>query len=532
MNRQDNEHTTKPGLTLGIEFGSTRIKAVLTDNDHQIAAIGSHTWENQLVDGMWTYSTEAIWNGLQDCYRDLTAQYRQSTGEDIRTLSAIGFSGMMHGYLAFDANDHLLVPFRTWRNTCTGEAAQALSDLFTYNIPQRWSIAHLYQAILNNEPHVSDIRFFTTLAGYIHFKLTGERVLGVGEASGMFPIDSKTGDYNRDMMQQFDACAAQHGFTQKLSGLLPKVLPAGACAGQLTPEGALLLDPTGTLQPGIPLCPPEGDAGTGMVATNSVAVRTGNVSAGTSIFAMVVLEQALHNWYPKIDMVTTPDGKPVAMIHCNNCTSEINAWVSLLKEFAETIGSSVSTAELYPLLFQNALEGAADCDGVTACGYCSGEPIVGLENGYPLLMRKPESQLTLANLMRSQIYASVATLQIGMELLTQREHVRIDRLTGHGGLFKTPEVGQKFLAAAVNTPISVMETAGEGGAWGMALLAAYMQEKQPGEALADYLEKHIFQDIHITEAKPEPDDVAGFGRYATAFRHVLDMERTACACLK
>ena len=532
MSRQIKNSTIEPNLMLGIEFGSTRIKAVLINESHQIVAVGAHTWENQLVDGIWTYGTEDIWSGLQDCYKDLTVQYKRSTGEDIHTLSAIGFSGMMHGYLAFDENDNLLVPFRTWRNTCTGKAAEELSKLFQFNIPQRWSIAHLYQAILDQEPHVADIQFFTTLAGYIHFSLTGERVLGIGEASGMFPIDSKTENYNAEMIRKFDERSAQKGFTKKLAKLLPRVLSAGECAGHLTEKGALLLDPTGTLQPGIPFCPPEGDAGTGMVATNSVKVRTGNVSAGTSIFAMAVLEQELSEWYTEIDMVTTPDGKPVAMVHCNNCTSEINAWVSMLKEFAEAIGSNISEAELYPLLFRKALEGAADCDGVIACGYLSGEPVVGLENGCPLLVRKPGSRLNLPNLMRSQIYASVATLKIGMDLLMQRENVQLDRLTGHGGLFKTPGVGQRFLAAAVSTPVSVMETAGEGGAWGMALLAAYMKKNQPGELLPDYLNQNVFGEIETSDAKPEETDMAGFKRFMTDYQNMLDAERAACKSFK
>ena len=462
---------------LGIEFGSTRIKAVLIGEQGEPLASGSHNWENRLEDGVWTYHEEDIWNGLADCYRSLAEQVQQKYQVTITKLAAIGFSAMMHGYLAFDAKGDFLVPFRTWRNTMTEEAAEQLTKRFAFNIPQRWSIAHLYQAILNEEPHLSKLSYFTTLAGYVHWKLTDEKVLGVGDASGMFPIDSETGDYDSKMLAQFDEMIADRGYSWNIKDILPKVLSAGEGAGVLTERGAALLDPTGSLQAGIPLCPPEGDAGTGMVATDSVGVRTGNVSAGTSIFAMVVLEQALKQVHTEIDMVTTPSGEPVAMVHCNNCTSDINAWVNLFGEFADYMGFSVDTGTLFTKLFQKAEEGAADCGGLLSYNYFSGEGVTALDAGRPLFVRKPDAAFNLANFMRTHLYSALATLKIGLDIL-QQEQVQVDKMYGHGGFFTTKGVGQRITAAAMNAPVSVMETAGEGGAWGSALLADFMVHKQ------------------------------------------------------
>ena len=428
---------------LGIEFGSTRIKAVLIGPEHTPLAQGDYTWENQLHNGIWTYPLEQVWQGLQSAYAALAADVQQKYGCTLTKVGCIGISAMMHGYLAFDANGELLVPFRTWRNTITGAAAEELTAAFGFNIPQRWSIAHLYQAMLNKEEHLSKLDFFTTLAGYIHWKLSGEKVLGVGDASGMFPIDSTTGGYDAAMLQKFNTMAAAKGYAVDLNALLPEVLPAGADAGTLTEAGARLLDPAGNLQAGIPLCPPEGDAGTGMAATNSVAPRTGNVSAGTSIFAMVVLEKALSKVYPEIDMVTTPAGDPVAMVHCNNCTSDLNAWVELLAQNAELCGAKVNKGELFTKLFNLSLQGAPDCGGVIPVNYYSGEGVTHFDAGRPMLLRGPESDFSLANLMRANIYSAFATLAIGLDILNE-EHVTLDTLLGHGGLFKTPGVAQRY----------------------------------------------------------------------------------------
>ena len=511
---------------LGIEFGSTRIKAVLTDADHTPIASGSHEWENRLDHGIWTYTMDDIWGGLQDCYRDLKKDVKEQYGVTLTKIRAIGFSAMMHGYLAFDKAGELLVPFRTWRNTITEEAAAALTKEFSYNIPQRWSIAHLYQAILSGEDHVKDIAFFTTLAGYIHWKLSGEKVLGIGEAAGMFPIDSTIMDFDQKMLDQFDGL---HNFDWKIRDILPKVLVAGEPAGVLTAEGAKLLDSTGTLQPGVPMCPPEGDAGTGMVATNSVAVRTGNVSAGTSIFAMVVLEKAMEKVHEEIDMVTTPDGMPVAMVHCNNCTSDLNAWVNLLGECAESFGVKVDKNELYSVLYRKALEGAADCGGVTAYNYFSGEPITGLDAGRPMVVRTPDADFSLANFMRSHLYSAVATLKIGMDILLKEEHVAVDSLMGHGGFFKTPVVGQRVMAAGMNAPITVMDTASEGGAWGIAILAAFMKEKKDGETLSSYLNDKIFAGQTGTTLNPDVEDVKGFDAFLEEYKKLLPAEKAAVA---
>ncbi len=512
---------------LGIEFGSTRIKAVLIDETHAPIAMGTWDWENRLEGNIWTYSLEDIWNGLQGCYRSLAEDVQSKYGVALKRTGSIGFSGMMHGYMAFNKEGELLVPFRTWRNTITEEACKKLIPVFSFNIPQRWSIAHLYQAILNKEPHVKDIAFFTTLAGYIHWKLSGEKVLGVGEASGMFPIDSEKCDFNRRMVGQFDELIKDQGFGWKLEEILPEVLSAGEKAGVLTEEGAKLLDPTGNLEAGIPMCPPEGDAGTGMVATNSVAVRTGNVSAGTSIFAMVVMEGELSKVHEEIDMVTTPDGSPVAMVHCNNCTSDLNAWVNLFGEFAESFGIKADKNELFGTLYRKALEADKDCGGLMAYNYFSGEPITGFDEGRPLFARTPDSHFTLANFMRTHLYSALATLKIGLDILLKEEKVTVDSITGHGGLFKTPVVGQSMMAAAMNAPVTVMDTASEGGAWGMAVLAAFMEEKEENETLTSYLAEKIFAGQTGTTIAPNPEDVAGFDAFIKKYVSCLPAERGA-----
>ncbi|MBS7240607.1 MAG: FGGY-family carbohydrate kinase [Acetatifactor sp.] len=512
---------------LGIEFGSTRIKAVLVDESHQPIAMGTHDWENRLENNIWTYSLEDIWNGLQGCYRSLTEDVLAKYGETLTTIGSIGFSGMMHGYMAFDEAGELLVPFRTWRNTMTEEACKELTPLFNFNIPQRWSIAHLYQAILSGEEHVKDITFFTTLAGYIHWMLSGEKVLGIGEASGMFPIDSTIFDYDQKMLAQFDELIAPRGFGWKLAEILPKVLVAGEKAGALTEAGAKLLDPSGNLKAGIPMCPPEGDAGTGMVATNAVKVRTGNISAGTSIFSMVVTEKALSKVHEEIDMVTTPDGYPVAMVHCNNCTSDLNAWVNLFDEFAGKFGMKIDKNELYGTLYREALTADTDCGGLISYNYFSGEPVTGLNAGRPMFVRTPDAKFSLANFMRSNLYSAMATLKIGNEILLKEENVKVDALMGHGGLFKTPVVGQQLMAAAFNSPVTVMDTASEGGAWGMAVLAAYMQEKGDGETLPEYLSNRIFAGQTGTTIAPKAEDVAGFDAYVARYKSTLIAEKAA-----
>lgn len=517
---------------LGIEFGSTRIKAVLVDETHEPIAMGTHDWENRLENGVWTYSLDDIWTGLQDCYASLAKDVEAKYGIALEKIGAIGFSGMMHGYMAFNAQNELLVPFRTWRNTMTEQACKVLSPLFGFNIPQRWSIAHLYQAILNKEEHVKDITFFTTLAGYIHWMLTGEKNMGIGEASGMFPIDSTIMDYDAKMLAQFDELTAKDGVTFKLRDILPKVLNAGEKAGVLTAEGAKLLDPTGKLQPGCPMCPPEGDAGTGMVATNAVAVRTGNVSAGTSIFSMVVLEKAMSQAYEEIDMVTTPDGMPVAMVHCNNCTSDLNAWVNLFDQFADAFGMKIDKNDLYGTLYRKALEADTDCGGLMAYNYFSGEPVTGLNEGRPLFVRTPDAKFTLANFMRSHLYSALAALKVGNDILLKKEKVAVDSITGHGGLFKTPVVGQQILAAALNAPVTVMDTASEGGAWGIAILAAYMVEKGEKESLGDYLNNKIFAGQTGTTIAPKAEDVEGFDRFMEKYVKTLAAEKAAVESFK
>lgn len=528
MSREQIKASIREGRTvLGIEFGSTRIKAVLVDENHAPIASGAHDWENRLENGIWTYSLDDIWTGLQDSYQKMAADVWEQYEEEVTTIGAIGFSAMMHGYMVFDEKGELMVPFRTWRNTITEEASAALSREFQFNIPQRWSIAHLYQAILNGEEHVGRITYLSTLACYIHWMLTGEKVAGIGEASGMFPIDSKAKDYDAAMLDQFDALVADRNYPWKIREILPRVLVAGENAGSLTEEGAKLLDVSGRLKAGIPLCPPEGDAGTGMAATKSVAQRTGNVSAGTSVFAMIVLEKALSRMYPEIDMVTTPSGDPVAMVHCNNCTSDLNAWVGLFDEFAACCGMELDRNKLFSVLYNKAMEGDKDCGGLAAYNYFSGEPVTGFEEGRPLFVRRPDSRFNLANFMRTHLYSSLATLKIGLDILLKQEDVQIDSVTGHGGLFKTKGVGQSILAAAMNAPISVMETAGEGGAWGIALLAAYMINKQENQSLGDYLEKNVFADMKAETMEPDGADVAGFDAFIELYRNCLPVERAA-----
>ena len=528
MNRTDIQKTIESGkAVLGVEFGSTRIKAVLIGEDHAPIASGSHEWDNRYENGIWTYSLEDVWTGLQESYRKLSNEVFEKYNAPLQSMGAIGFSAMMHGYMPFDKAGNLLVPFRTWRNTMTGQAQEQLTDLFQFNIPQRWSIAHLCQAILNKEPHIKDIRFLTTLAGYVHWKLTGQKVLGVGEASGMFPIDSKTNHYDERMIALFNERLEAANISWKLQDILPEVLLAGDTAGALTQEGARLLDPAGQLQAGIPLCPPEGDAETGMVATNSVAERTGNVSAGTSVFAMIVLEKALSKVYPEVDIVTTPTGKPVAMVHSNNCTSDLNAWVSLFQEFTNVLGVEINQPRLFEMLYKQALAGDADGGGLLAYNYFSGEHITHLEEGRPLFVRTPESRFTLANFMRVHLFSALGALKIGMDILFEQEQVKIDQIFGHGGFFKTEEVGQMIMAAAMNVPVSVMGTAGEGGAWGMAVLGSYMLHKAINEPLEAYLSNKVFAGEIGTSIAPDQRDVDGFTAFMERYKKGFIIERAA-----
>ena len=506
---------------LGIELGSTRIKAVLIDENHQPVSSGDYEWENQLVNGIWTYSMESVHTGIQACFAALKEDVKAKFGVSLTTTGAIGVSAMMHGYLPFDKDGKQLAEFRTWRNTMTGEAAEKLTRELGFNIPQRWSIAHLYQAMLNGEEHVKDIAYLTTLAGYIHYRLTGEKVMGVGEASGMFPIDSGSCDYQEEMIQKASSLMGRD-----LREILPKVLCAGEPAGVLTEEGALFLDPSGEFSCGIPVAPCEGDAGTGMTATNSVRVKTGNVSAGTSDFAMIVTDHPL-GVHREIDMVTTPDGAPVAMVHCNNCTSDINAWVNLFDEFAEMMGLSVNKGELFTKLFRKALEGDADCGGLLSYNYYSGEGVTDIDEGRPVFARMPDARFNLANFMRTHLLSALATLKIGMDILTGTEKVSIDKLYGHGGFFKTPEVGQRLLSAAVNSPVSVMETAGEGGPYGMALLAAYLIWKEEGESLPDYLDRKVFAGAKVATVQADEEEIAGFDAFLLRYRKAFAVEKTA-----
>ncbi|MCL2056200.1 MAG: FGGY-family carbohydrate kinase [Oscillospiraceae bacterium] len=517
---------------LGIELGSTRIKAVLIGGDGAILASGAHDWESSPVDGIWTYSLDEVEIGLRACFALLAGDVRSRYGTALTTVGGMGISAMMHGYMAFDENWNQLVPFRTWRNTTTARAADLLTKLLGFNIPQRWGVAHLYQAILNEEPHIGAIAKLTTLAGYVHYRLTGGNVLGVGDASGLFPFDSENFCYNREMMEKFDALAAQKGFNKKLGDILPKHLNAGESAGRLTEAGAKFLDPSGVFEPGVPFCPPEGDAGTGMVATNAVAHSTGNISAGTSIFAMLVLEKPLSKLYTEVDMVTTPGGRPVAMVHAGNCTTDLDAWVSVLGEAAEAVGASFTKSELYDRLYQKALEGDADCGGLLSYNYLSGEHIHGLEEGRPLFVRTPESSFTLANFMRTLLFSAMATLKTGMEILTEKEKVKPINLLGHGGLFKTEGVGQKLMASALGVPVSVMESAGEGGAWGIALLAAYMGEKADGETLDAFLAQKIFARAKSVTEMPDEKTAAGFAEFMKRYATGMAIERAAIEYLK
>ena len=500
---------------LGIELGSTRIKAVAIDQNHIPVSSGDYTWKSSYENGVWTYDLAEVWKGLKQAVSGV---------ENRENIAAMGVSAMMHGYLAFDKDWNLLVPFRTWQNTITGPAAAELTEAFNFNVPQRWSISHLYQAVLNGEEHVPQIAHITTLAGYIHYMLTGVNAIGIGEASGMFPIDSEKNCYDEKMLAKFNELPAIQGQAWKLIDILPAVLVAGDNAGTLTESGAAMLD--NLLAPGIPFAPAEGDAGTGMTATNAVAPRTGNVSAGTSIFSMVVLERALEKVYEEIDMVTTPTGKPVAMVHCNNCTNDSNAWVNVLKETALLFDAQPSTGDVYTKLYQKALEGDPDCGGVLVCNYMAGEGVTHMDAGRPMVVRKPDSKFTLANFFRATLYATMSTLKIGMDILAE-ENVAIDSLTGHGGLFKTPVVGQKFMAAACNAPVTCMETAGDGGPYGMALLAAYMLNKAEGESLEAYLNAHVFANAKGSTMNPDAADVAGFNTYIAQYKNLLKVEKTA-----
>jgi len=513
-------------LYLGIELGSTRIKSVLINSSHEPVAVGAHNWENRLDGGIWTYTQDDIWQGLAASYAALHADYESRHGHKLTGIAGIGISAMMHGYLPLDTQGNLLTQFRTWRNTNTEAASKALASLFGVNIPLRWCIAHLYQAILQNEEHVNEIATITTLAGYVHYKLTGENVWGVGDASGAFPIDSTTCDYHQGKMAAFDKLVAPNGYKWKIADIMPKVLTAGQKAGQLTPQGAKLLDPTGNLQAGIPLCPPEGDAGTGMVATNSVAPRTGNVSAGTSIFAMLVLAEELSRTHPEIDMVTTPDGKPVAMVHCNNGTSDLHAWVQLMQEAVATVtGHAPLISDVYEKLYKTALAGDACGGGLMAVSYLSGEHNTGFEEGRPLFMRMPDSRFNIANFMRTLLLSSMATLKLGMDILTEKERVTISKLVGHGGLFATKGVAQKLMAGALSTPVAVMENAGEGGAWGIALLAAYMEHSHM--SLGEFLQTQVFAGREEVTITPEVADTQGFAEFMKGFDAGLKVERAA-----
>ncbi|WP_456363104.1 xylulokinase [Priestia aryabhattai] len=517
----------KGKTSLGIELGSTRIKAVLIDENFETIASGSYEWENLLEDGFWTYNLLDIITGLQSAYREMKQEVEQSYGITIRTVGSIGVSAMMHGYMAFDKTGELLVPFRTWRNATTSEAAKELTEHFNFNIPERWSIAHLYQAIINQEKHLPRIHYITTLAGYIHWLLTGTKALGIGDASGMFPIDERTKNYSEDMIKKFDELISYKGYSWQLSDILPAVHTSGEQAGTLTAIGASILDQSKNLQPGIPFCPPEGDAGTGMVATNSVRKRTGNVSVGTSVFAMIVLDKKLSKVYPEIDLVTTPNGSPVAMVHANNCSSDLNAWLGLFREFSEAMGQKVESDKLFEVMLNKALEADPDGGGLLSYGYFSGENITGVESGRPLFVRSAKSNFNLANFMRTHLFTAFGALKIGMDLLVKEENVKIHSILAHGGLFKTPVVGQKMMAAAINTPVSVMDTAGEGGAWGMAILSSYMLNKSENESLEDFLDDKVFKEVTAQEIYPDELDVKGFEAFIKRYKKGLVIEKAA-----
>ena len=517
----------KGKTSLGIELGSTRIKAVLIDENFETIASGSYEWENLLEDGFWTYNLLDIITGLQSAYREMKQEVERSYGITIRTVGSIGVSAMMHGYMAFDKTGELLVPFRTWRNATTSAAAKELTEHFQFNIPERWSIAHLYQAIINQEKHLPRIDYMTTLAGYIHWLLTGSKALGIGDASGMFPIDERTQNYSEAMMKQFDDLISHKGYPWQLSDILPAVHTSGEQAGTLTAIGASILDQSKNLQPGIPFCPPEGDAGTGMVATNSVRKRTGNVSVGTSVFAMIVLDKKLSNVYPEIDLVTTPNGSPVGMVHANNCSSDLNAWLGLFREFSEAMGQKVESDKLFEVMLNKALEADPDGGGLLSYGYFSGENITGVESGRPLFVRSAKSNFNLANFMRTHLFTAFGALKIGMDLLVKEENVKIHSILAHGGLFKTPVVGQKMMAAAINTPVSVMDTAGEGGAWGMAILSSYMLNKSENESLEDFLDDKVFKEVTAQEIYPDELDVKGFEAFIKRYKKGLVIEKAA-----
>jgi len=516
---------------LGIELGSTRIKAVLIGMDNNPIAIGGFTWENTFQDGIWTYALEDVWEGIRACYSSLVKDIKEKYNVKLNKVKAIGISAMMHGYLVFDKDNNQLIPFRTWRNNITGIASGELTDLFDYPVPQRWSIAHLYQSILNEEDHVRNIDYVTTLAGYVHWKLTGQKLIGIGDASGMFPIDLKLKDFNPGMISKFDNYIEEYEYSWKLKNILPKVLVAGESAGALTKDGSLLLDPSANLATDIPLCPPEGDAGTGMVATNSVSVRTGNISAGTSVFAMLVLEKDLTHVHPEIDLVTTPDGNLVGMAHSNNCSSDYDAWISLFGQAAKALGIDASTPDLYDTLLNLALKGDPDCGGLMSYGYISGEHMTGFNEGRPLFVRSSNSKFTLENFIRTQLFTSLCALRTGLDILFKDEHVKVDEIRGHGGFFKTLEVGQRIMAAATNTPVSVLETAGEGGAWGIALLASYMMRSDRNTLLPAFLQK-VFAGTMGKVVNPDPVDVEGFQIFFELYHKGLAIERAAVETLK
>ncbi len=514
---------------IGIEFGSTRIKAVLIGEDHAPLAAGIYDWQNELLDGVWTYPLEKVKIGLQECFAGLMKNVEEKYGVKLETAAGIGISAMMHGYLAFDENDQQLVPFRTWRNTMTEEAADRLTEAFSFNIPQRWSIAHLYQAVLNDEPHIGRLAFMTTLAGYVHYLLTGRKVIGAGDASGIFPIDPGTCNYDVSMLAKFDELAAGTELRKKLTDLLPAIIPVGECAGNLTEEGARLLDPTGTFSPGVPFCPPEGDAQTGMAATNSITPRTGNVSAGTSIFSMIVLEENLSAVHREIDIVTTPCGAPVAMVHCNSCTSDLDAWFGMFGGLLSEFGVDIPKGRLYDTLYSLAAEGSPDCDGIISYNYYAGEPVTGIKDGRPMLMRSPDSAFNIRNLARSLVYSCVASLKAGMDILTEQEHVKLDRIYAHGGFFKTPRPSQNFLAAALGADVTLMQTAGEGGAWGIAILAAYMVRKNTGESLEQYLSGRVFADMKESTVAPDKEDTEGINKYMQKYLSGISAVKAAAA---
>lgn len=527
------KHEIEIGDTaLGMEFGSTRIKAILLNREHQILAAGTYEWENRLVNGIWSYSLEEIKKGMQGCYLDLKSNIQEKYNLTLHRIGAMGISAMQHGYMVFDRDNHLLVPFRTWRNTITGVASKELTELFEFPIPQRWSIAHLYQAMLNHEEHVKDIYSLTTLAVYVHWQLTGNRVAGLNEASGMFPVDSDTLQYDSTMEEIFDKLAHDAGYQWDIEQLLPDIIPVGELAGELTEAGARLLDPAGDLQPGVPFCPPEGDGATGMISTNSIRPGTGNLSAGTSAFAMLVLKEKLSRVHSEIDQVVTPEGYQVGMVHCNNCTSDLNAWIQIFRECLQLYNIQIDTDDLYRVLYQSALEGDTDCGGLMAYNHFSGEHILGITEGRPMLIRTPDSRFNISNFMRVNLYSAVAAVKIGMDILLKEEHVQVDEIIGHGGFFKTKEVTQKIVADMLQVPITVLETAGEGGAWGMAILASYMVYKKEQEKLSDYLENSVFTGQKGTTVYPEKQLEAQIEEFMDYYKRGLKVEKAVLSLLE